>query len=365
MILDYTKVEVVDRESRFLLKRTNLGNRQILNRKHAVTNQIYSYERQRIEEGKGVFPNTFYQTYHIFFEKNIGFDLTDTHIARAYADNQNRILISFQQRNLKQWIKLDWDEAETSFIAMANQRLQIIPYPLPVNANVDDWIAHKGNAIKKILPSQDIMPVLSSRHNEDTFQDVAQHEIKESKLVGIHLYPDIKPIDFANLSRLRAINANLKPNDVCALFVGFNAMRRLAKLDSVNSSFAYSTFGIDIFSPYQMSQAQMKAMLRDKEKLKEYLEQFYDITQGGYSTNPDQQAWYEEGLIDLLKSKVTIDEALGKFQAIIWYSTWFEQQDFDTLNSKLLSKENIIEYITNSKSKWATFWSRYGANAVG
>ena len=61
MILNFTKVEAVDRESRFVLKRTNLGDRQILNRKHAVTNQIYSYERQRINEGKGVFPNALYQ----------------------------------------------------------------------------------------------------------------------------------------------------------------------------------------------------------------------------------------------------------------------------------------------------------------
>lgn len=365
MILKFTKVETVDRESRFVLKRTTLGNRDLLNRKHAVTNQIFSYERQRIKEGKGIFPDALYQTYHIFKDKNIGWDYIEIDEARAHADNHNRILIPFEQRNQKQWRKLHWDEAETSFLRVANQGMQIVPYPLPLDADINDWEKYKLNAEKKLLPSQEIIPIISSRHNEETFQDFINLEIKKSKLIGIHLYPDIKPLDLVNLSRLRAINSRLKPNDVCALFVGFNAMRRLPKLDSVNSSFVFSTFGIDIFSPYQMSQAQMKAMLKNEEKLKEYLEQFYDTTQGGYSTNPDQQAWHEIGLIDLLTSKVPIAEALGKYQAIIWYSTLFEQEDFKLLNSKILAKENIVDYILNEKSKWAISWQRYGSSAIG
>lgn len=364
MILKYSKVEIVDRDSRFVLKRTALGDKLLMNRKHAVTNQIYSYERERIKANKGVFPNCLYQTYHIFHSINVGWDCTDVLLAKAHAENHNRLFIPFQQRNAKQWSKLDWDESETSFISLANLGLQIVPYPIPKDADIEDWEFHKTEARKRILPSQDIMPILTSRHNEDSFQDFINYEIKKSKLIGIHLYPKIEPKDTVNLSRLRAINSRLNPNDVCALFVGFNAPRRIVKFDSVNSSFAYSSFGIDIFSPQQLSPSQMKAMLKNEEKLKEYVQQFYDITQGGYSSNPDQKVWHEFGLIDLLNSTVTVDEALNKFQTVIWFSTLFEQKDFDELNSKILAKENIIDYITDGRSKWATFWHKYGSTAI-
>ena len=365
MILKFNKVEAVDSESRFVLKRTNLGSKELLNRKFAVNNQIFFYEKKRLAENKEVFSNTPYQTCHIFKDKYIGWDYTEIHEARAHADNQNRILIPFHQRSITEWEKLDWDSAETSFMNLATQGIQIVPYPIPYKANVTDWEAQKEIAKKKILPSQEIMLVLSTRHNEDTFQEFIRGEIKKSNLIGIQLYPSITPVDFLNLSRLRAINSSLKPNDICSLFVGFNAHRRIVKFDSVSSAFAYASFGIDVFSPYQMSQAMMKAMLQsNKAKAEEMLGWLYDKTQGGYSTNPDQEAWHGVGLIDLLKSKVTIDEELNKYQAIIWYSTLFEQQDFDELNGKILAKDDIMDFIKNEKSKWAVFWDKYGSTAV-
>lgn len=364
MILKFTKVELVNTESRFVLKRTSIGDTTLMNRKNAVTNQIYSYERERLKEGKSVFPDASYQTHHIFFE-NIGWDYSELEGARSHADANNRILIPFEQRNQTLWERLSWNTAESSFLAIANKGLQVVPYPIPIRATLEEWQTRKKTAMEKLLPSQEIMPLLSSMHNEETFQDIIAEEIKKSKLIGIHLYKLINPIEIVNLSRLRAINSKLKPNDLCALFVGFNAPRRLPKLDSVNSAFAYSTFGIDIFSPNQLSPSQMKAMLRDQKKLQEQLTWLYDSTQGGYSTNQDQEAWHEIGLIDLLLNKVPVAEALNKWQTIIWFSTKMEQDDFILLNGKLLSGINLVEYIRNEKSKWCVFWDRYGATAIG
>lgn len=366
MILKNTKVELVDKASRFVLKRTLLGETELMNRKHAVTNQIFSYERKRLKEDKGLFPNASYQTHHIFHDKRFGWDYSELEMARSHADKSKRLFIPFEQRNYKQWKALTWGEAETSFINLANRGLQVVPYPLPLSATLEEWEWRKGIVMKKKLPSQEIMPVLSSRHNEDSFHEIIKAEIIESKLIGIHLYGLKKAKEVVNLSRLRAINSGLKENQNCALFVGFNFPRKLPrKFENVNSSFVYSTFGIDVFSPNQMSPAQMKAMLQNKEKLTELSSWLYDPTQGGYSTNPDQEAWHGFGLVNTLTHMVPVAEMLNKFQTIIWFSIKLEQDDFDILNEKILSKSDIVKYIKDGKSKWATFWDKFGSEAIG
>jgi hypothetical protein len=363
MIIRGTTIELVDEDTRFVLKRTLLGEREVVNRKLAITNQLYHYERQRIIEGKDVFPNAPYQTHHIFFDKKNGWDYSELREARSHADKQQRLLLPFEVRNLKQWQALTWDEAETSFVNLANQGLQIVPYPIPKTATeINEWLERSALAEKKLLPSQHLMPVLTSRHNEEFFQDLMEAEITKSHFIGVHIYDPANPIELVNMSRLRAINSRQKIGGTCALLAAFNADKSFQDLDDINSAFALSTFGFDIFSPVQLSPRQMEA-IKKQGKLGE--QKMYDPTQGGYSTNADQQAWHDVGLIDTMAENVPIAEALNRYQAVIWFSTKFEQDDFVMLNDQLISKEDVAKFIRDEKSKWAVFWSRYGSSMLG
>ena len=358
MSIDFTKVELIDAKTRFVLKRTVIGSRQVFNRKHAVTNQIFAYERKRMEKEKELFPNAVYQTHHIFSDKKTGWDYSSLSEASSHAETQNRVFIPFKQRNKKQWV-FSWDEAESSAQNLATKGMQVIEYPIPLTATLEDWKKYKERIKKKLLPSQDLMPLLNILTNEQGFKDIIKYEISESKFIGIHLYELANALEILNLSRLRIANLSVKEGNLCALIIGFNAPRKLAKkFESINSSFVYSMFGFDIFSQEQMSPAQMKAMLNDKDKIQNVF-WFYDSTQGNYSTNPEQEIWHGTGLIEFITNKVPVADALNEYQVLIWFSLKFEQDDLNILNDLLLQKADVYDYIRNNKPKWYGFWDKY------
>lgn len=105
--------------------------------------------------------------------------------AQSYANQQKRVFIPFESRNLKQWKNLTWEESETSCLALALRNVQMIPYPIPLKTTLEEWKEHKIEAKKKIHPGQELFPVLSSRHDPDTFISILKEEINNSLMIGI------------------------------------------------------------------------------------------------------------------------------------------------------------------------------------
>ena len=64
MKIKEVKVELVDEDSRFVIKRIITDKGEFFNRRLAVSNGIYSCERKRLNHGKSVF-NSPFQTFHI------------------------------------------------------------------------------------------------------------------------------------------------------------------------------------------------------------------------------------------------------------------------------------------------------------
>src|SRR3989344_2409662 len=96
------KAEVVDKNSRLLVKRIATPDGEFLNRKLSVSNFVYILEKKRLNYDKSLFSSPI-QTYHIRYDKiEKKWDLSDLNKIKIHAEGNRRILFPYKQRNEKQ-----------------------------------------------------------------------------------------------------------------------------------------------------------------------------------------------------------------------------------------------------------------------
>ena len=206
--------------------------------------------------------------------------------------------------------------------------------------------------------TQKAVPIISSRHDFAEFPEIIKCAISELSFLGLNLYSLSESKEFLNLSALRKANSEFKKDDEAPLIFGFNHPRHLKNYSYVNSSFAYSCFGIDVFSERQyflknMSEKAISEMM--KKSPDQYM--LYDVSQGGFNRAKEQVGWHGVDLTNISLMGISVEEGLTAYQSLIWINSLRQQTDLSILNGKLMNRESIINYIENEKSKWASFYT--------
>jgi hypothetical protein len=351
------KIEIVDEESRLVLKRIITDKDQCFNRKIAVSNSLFSCEKSRGTYGKAMFDSPF-QTHHIRWAKNEKeWDFLGLNSAIEHSRKNNRFFIPHKQRNENQWDSLKLAEADKDFIEFQSKvSAGAIPYPLPIDCTLEEWKQKKGELLALLNPMQQLMAVLSSKHNAEHFPEIVKYELNNSNLMGICSYEFIDVKEKVNLAMLRAINSNKTAGEHCALIVYFDYPRMLSRHSHVAGSFAYGCFSGDIFSEraYFIKNMSGKAIAEMMNKKPEDY-YFYDPKQKGFNKSMPQREWYGSDLTRNFLQEISVNEGLNGHQAIRWINNHLQQKEFDFLNQKLLQKEKIVPIIRDY-SRWSLFW---------
>lgn len=356
MILKNIKVEISDKKTRFVLKRIVGSGWECLNRKMAVTNQLRRYEEQRLQYSKSIF-NSQFQTYHIRWDRAGYWDFHDIDVAKTEAQKNNRLFVPQRQMNEKLWKALNPTQAFNQFEELANRGLSVVALNVPLKMTAEQCKELKEDAESILNGNQKMMLILSTRHDFALFPELIDYALPESRFMGIHSYSFTQPQEFLNLTALRKVNSLLKEGQECPLIFGFNHPRHLPRFSFVNSSFAFSCFGIDIFSERQyflenMKSEDIEAMM--KRKPEEFM--FYDASQGGFNKGEEQEIWHEFNLTREAMKSISVEEGLNGYQALIWKNTMKQQEDLSLINGKLLEGGDVGKLITDEKSKWSVFY---------
>ena len=363
MILKSIKVEHKDEKTGLVLKRIITSDGEYLNHKIAIDNSMCNCEKHRLCYGKNIFDNPF-QTHHIpFNNKKMIWDFDGMQISREHAKRQNRIYLTFQQRSEEQWQSLTFPEAEGDFQDLATRGLSFVPYSIPLDAKLEDWIKRRGEAVLLLNNSQILVPVFCSKHQRELFEEIFNYEFEHSKIIGVQCYGLYDEVTLLNLMKIRLRNMKLESKDECPLLFGLNYQKILKSFANVSGSFAYSCFGFDILSCRQMFLEKMPPEVVQhilSTKPEEMMR--YDRNLGGFSLSAEQE--FDNG-INLTKQfllNVDLTEGLNPHQAIQWANHNGQQKDFDVLNDYLLEtayegKEDLaLKYIGSEKERWAVFW---------
>jgi hypothetical protein len=354
MIIKEVITEAVDKGSRLVLKRIKTSDGDFSNRKLAISNFMYNCERDRIKYGQSLF-NGVFQTYHIRFDKILNkWDYLGLEIAKKHAEKNNRIFIPYKQRNEEQLSEMKWKDCVNDFNTMID-KVDNVPFIIPIDANLNDWKKYRANAVSQLNPSQNLVPFISSKHNVLYFPTIIKYEIGKSNLVGIHSYELRNLIERTNLSYLRAINSNTKMGDKTSLFINFNYPRILTRFSSIAGCFAFNCFAGDIFSerayfPVGMKRESVNFMMDRKPE--EY--PFYDSKEKKFNKSLPQKEWYG---IDLTKSSmanVSVLQGLNGYKLIKCISHIRQQDDLDLINTLILNKQDVIEFMRNYTG-WGIF----------
>lgn len=351
------KVEVSDKKTRLVLKRIIGSDWECLNRKMAVTNQMRTYEQQRLQYKKSIF-NSKFQTYHIRWDKAGYWDFFDMDVAKTEAQNNDRLFVAQRQMNEKLWKSLNKAQALNYFEELANKGLGIVTLNVPLKTNLEEWKKLKDDAKSILKGNQKLMPICSTRHDFALFPELINDMVSELQFVGIHSYCLTQPQEFLNLTALRKANSLAEEGKECPLIFGFNHSRHFSKYSYVNGSFALACFGIDIFSERQYFLENMPSIDIDKMMSRSPDEfMFYDTTQGGFNKGEDQEIWHEFNLTRETMRSISVEEGLNGYQALIWKNTLKQQEDLSILNEKLLNKKDVGQFIRDDKSKWSVFYA--------
>jgi len=348
-------VDLVDEESRFVLKRIVTDKGEFLNRKLSIPNSIYNCERKRKTYGKPAFDFQF-QTHHLGWDnREEEWDFKGLKKAKEHADENNRLFIPYKQRNEKQVESLKWDEAKEDFLEFLG-KCEVVPYPILQTATLEEWKIKRSEAMKKLDDGQILMPLFSSKHNVKHFPDLIKFELKNSIILGIDCFELKSPIETANLSFLKAINSSFKIGDKCSLVACFDYPRILTKHSYVAGSFAYCCFAGDIFSekayfPRRMSKEAIENMMNKNPD--EYL--FYDPKQKKFNRAIPQREWYGQDLTINSMKNVSVAEGLQGYQVVKCISHFLQQRDLNLINEILIQRKPLIQTIKNYTG-WNVFW---------
>jgi hypothetical protein len=362
MEIKESRIELIDIESRLVLKRIITDKGEFFSRSLAVSNSLYSCERKRVIFGKSLFDSIF-QTFHLMWNSKeeewvaIGYDK-----AKKHAEENNRFFISYKQRNEEQWDNLDWNEAEKEFSQFLD-RTKIVPFPIPLTATIQEWKEQKEKAKKILSKGQTIMAIFSSKHlNITDFPLLIKEELKDSNFLGICCYELSSVLERTNLSLLNSINASQKEGEKTSLIVYFDYPRILTRQSNIAGSFAFNCFVGDVFSekayfPQKMHKDAIEEMLNKKPK--DYY--LYDIKEKKFTKSLQQEAWHGFDLTNGFMERIAVSEGLSGYNAIKWVNYLLQQRDLRLINKILLSKRNVLESIKNYTG-WGVFWNTLKPN---
>jgi len=364
MRIQNIKVEFVDRNSRFVLKRiTTDEGEEFHNRKLAVCNVIYSCERKRMVYGKPLF-NSLFQTFHIGWDKNEEeWDYKGLVKAKKHAEQNKRIFVPYKQRNENQWAKLTWEEAEDEF-NMFKDKTDVVPYPIPLNASLKEWEIKKKRALESLKPTQELIAIISTKHlNVEEFPLIVRYELKNSKFFGVCCYSISDVLERRNLFYLNSINSSFNVGENTALVFCFDYPRILKNHSYIAGCFAFCCFAGDVFSekahfPFQWNDKGFEKIMQRKPK--EYL--LYDIKEKKFTKSIPQKKWYGFDLTQNFLGQISVAEGLDGYYAVRWINHHLQQKDLDLINEVLISKRNILSYL-NNYTGWSVFWNSIKPNS--
>jgi len=351
MKIHQTKVEAVDEKTGIVLKRTITDKGEFLNRKIAVSNTIYTCEKNRVKLNKPV-TNTPFQTQHLEWNKsNEEWELTGLKKAKKHAEKNNRFFIPFNQRNQEQWASLTWDESLEDFRDLL-MKTNIVPFNIPITASLEEWESYKKKALTYLSEEQNLMPVLSSKHDVRHFPLIFNNELKQSHFLGISCYEITGSIEQINLGFMKSLNAKLKVGENCALVVCLNFPRVMSRHLQVAGSFAFTCFGGDVFS-------QKANFSMDYDQLEELTPSdiyCYDNREKKFTKSNAQKERYGFDVTNNVINSIPVSEGLDFHQSIKYLSQRLQQEDLDLINNFLIQGQPLEQEI-NNYTGWNVFLS--------
>jgi len=361
MILKKIKTEHTDKKTGMVLKRIETSEWETHNHKIAVNNSLFNCEKMRMDNKKPIL-NAHFQINHIFFNKKRSiWNFDKMAESKAHTSRIGRFYLPFQQRNANQWESLTFQEAEADFQDLVTRGLSFVPYPIPLDADLEEWKVRKADALTLINPSQTLVAIFCSRHQRDLFEEIFNYEFEKSKVIGVQCYGLNDDDTLLNLMKIKARNQMLQTGDEAPLLIGLNYEKVLRTLSCVSGNFAYSCFGFDVLSCRQMNMENMPTDVIRKMLSKEIEEIMrYDRVLGGFNHSAEQEFWDGINVTRTFLENVDVTQGLSPYQAIQWANHREQQKDFDLLNEYILETaydENaLLNFINNDKEKWAVFY---------
>lgn len=363
MIIKEIKTEHKDERTGLVVKRIITSEGETLNRKIAVNNLLFSCEQGRLKEKKPIL-NSLFQIHHIFLNnKRRTWEFEKMNESKSHAGKFGRIFLPFQQRKNSLWKDLTFTEAEADFQDLLTRGLLLVPYSIPLNADLEEWKKRKEEAISLLNPIQKLVPIFCSKHNTDFFEEIFNYEFENSEFIGVQCYSLNDSGTFLNLLKIKSRNAMLQTGDKAPLLIGLNFDKVLKSFSRVSGTFAYSCFGFDVLSCRQLCLENMPPKVM-KQILSKNIEEImrYDRTLGGFNLSAEQEFWDGVNLTKVFLENVNLTEGLSPYQAIQWANHVGQQKDLDILNDYLIettiegNEDLVSNYLGTEKEKWAVFW---------
>lgn len=348
------RVEAVDYGSGFVNKKVFTEKGVFSNRKIAISNFIYNCELDRLKYDKEVFDSGF-QTHHINWNPEGKYwDYAGVLSAKEHAKKYNRIFLAYPQRNEPLLNELTLDKSINEFKEML-ELFEDVPFQIPVSMTRGQWKKIRTYLLSLLSKNQNLVPIISSKHDIREFPLIIKDEIGKSKIIGINSYELRSPIEIINLSYLREINRNVSVGQKTSLFVNFAHPRVLTRISNFPSCFGFSFFAGDIFSERttfinRMFEKTIKSMFERKPS--EYL--MYDSNEKKFNKSPQQKGWYGEDITRKVLGGVSVNQGLDGYQVHKWVSQYLLQKDLDKMTSLISSNSDIQEYLKNY-SGWGVF----------
>lgn len=365
MEIQEIKIEFIDEDSRFVLKRIKTKDgKEFFNRKLAVCNSIYSCENDRITYGKPLF-NSPFQTHHIGWDnKEEEWDFKGLTKRKKHALKNNRFFVPYKQRNENQWENLNWNESLKD-VEEFKDKTKIVPFPIHLKSSFEEFKTNKQKTLDLLEEGQELMPIISTKHlNLNEFPLIVKNELKESKFFGICCYGVSDVIERRNLSYLNAINSSFNIGDSTALIFCFDYLRILKNHSYIAGCFAFNCFSGDVFSekayfPRGWNQEAFDNIM--KKKPSNY--PLYDIKEKKFTTSLPQKEWYGFDLTNNFMGQISVNEGLSGYKALKWINHHLQQKDLDLINELLISKRKVIDALKNYAG-WNVFWDKTKPNAM-
>ena len=354
MEINNVKVTAKDEISGFVNKIISTDMGDFDNRKIAVSNFMYGCELDRLIYEKDIYPSNF-QTFHISCnQKGDEWDYTGLMNAQEHAEKYGRIFISYPQRNITQLDELSIEQSKENFDDMRGL-VKLVPFQLPIKLTLSAWKKIRVELLSQLQKDQELIPLISSKHDSREFPLIIKYEIGRSKIIGINSYEIRNISEISNLSYLREINKSIGVFEDTSLFVNFGHPRVLTRIANFPGPLGFSFFAGDIYSEktcfiQRMYQKVIKKMFERKPK--EYL--MYDVKERKYTNSPQQRGWYGEDVTRKILGGVSVDEGLNGYKVHKWVSQSLVQRDLDIITSLVYKKSNLVQHI-NNYSGWATF----------
>ncbi|MBS3093236.1 hypothetical protein J4456_01500 [Candidatus Pacearchaeota archaeon] len=362
MILQKIKTEHSDEKTGLVVKRITTSEWEHLNHKISANNSLFNCEQQRLAYSKPIL-NIPFQTHHIYYNKERHiWDFDGLEESKEHAKKQKRFYLPFQQRTEKQWLALDFSEAEGDFQDLVYRGLPLVPYSIPPTASLDEWKIRKAIAEKILHPSQVLVVIFYSKHDTKKFEAIFNYEFEHSKLIGMQCYNINDNNTFTNLMKIKLRNSMLQVGDEAPLLLALNYGKIQRSFSNVSGSFAYGCFGFDIFSERQINIKNLPSEIIKQIKNKTPDEIMrYDKIIGGYNLSAEQEFWDGRNITREFLESVKVSEGLTPFQAIQWANHRGQQEDFDMLNDAILEtaypeKEDTALRCISDKERWSVFW---------